>query len=551
MKKLLSTVKKSATGIIVSAALCFMLCIYAPIELFISNQSDFWFSINDLVFPAVLLFFICWVVLAAVLVLMRSRWEKGYNAAVFVLFSIQIICYIQGNFLVSRLPSLEGANVDWGHFGFGKATSIALVIGVAGVMLLLWKILKTVKLEKIVRFASGALGALLVITFTTLCLTTDFYNKNNNLLVTDYNDFTYSNDKNLIVFVVDATDNNEFQKALERNPEYSDTFDDFTCFDDALAGYIYTRPSMPFILSGKWFENETAYEEYVPIALEESPLIEKIRAEDYKAGFYSQGSFDMPKGFADVFENYIDDTPKFKNTFSAFSMLGKMSAIRYAPWDLKRFGYDAYGYSLSVMRASSSSDYGGLKMNNLNFYGELKDENPISVIDDKCVRIIHIDGAHIPFQYNKDVELDPNATYSTNVDACLKICDTYIERLKESGVYDNSAIVIMGDHGFDIEQKSGLPRINPFLLVKGIGEKHDSMVISDIPVTYEDMADAFCELMDGKDPITVFDALKKEERRFLYFGYRGEHDMEEYIINCKADEFDKMTPSGKRYKLNK
>ena len=92
---------------------------------------------------AVLLFFICWIVLATVLVLMRSRWEKVYNAAVFVLFSIQIICYIQGNFLVSRLPSLEGANVDWGHFGFGKATSIALVIGVAGVMLLLWKILKS------------------------------------------------------------------------------------------------------------------------------------------------------------------------------------------------------------------------------------------------------------------------------------------------------------------------------------------------------------------------------------------------------------------------
>lgn len=548
MKNVLSKIRKIGTGLIVSAVLTFMLCIYAPIELFISNQSDFWFSFSDLIYPAIILFFIVWLVEVIFLAIMRKIGELPYIISTFVLYTLLIICYIQGNFLVRWLPSLEGANVDWAHLGWGKATSIALVIGSAIVMVVLWKILKLAKLEKAVKVASAAIGALLVITFTTLCLTTEFYDKNKNLLVTDYNDFTYSSDKNLIVLVVDAIDNKEFQAALERNPEFSDTFDDFTYFDDALAGYVYTRPSMPFIVSGKWFLNETSYEAYTEAAFKESPLMRKIGEENYKAGFYSQGSFDMPKSMDGTFENYIDDKPRFNNIFSAFTMLTKMSAIRYAPWDLKRIGYDAYGYSLSVMRASSSSDYGGLKMHNLNFYGAIKDENPIKVIDDKCVRIIHIDGAHIPFQYDKNVELDPDATYSSNVDACLTICETYLKRLKESGVYDNSAIVIMGDHGFDTKGAEYVPRINPALLVKGIGEKGDEMTVSDIPVTYEDMADAFTMLLDGNDANTVFSTLQNEERTFIVFKYRGEHDMEEYIAHGKAYEFDKMEPTGKRYK---
>lgn len=552
MKNIFSGIKEISAGIIQALVLSFLLCIYAPIELFIANQSDFWFRVDDLWTPAVMLFGISFVLLTAIFAVLRKIGKIPYNIGIAVAFIALVISYVQGNFLVSRLPSLEGANVDWERLSFGKLASLALVVVVATAVVLLYWFLKAVKFEKVIKYVTIALGVMLTITFSTLCLTTNFVNKDKNILVTGYNDFTYSKDKNLIVFVVDAIDNNEFLRSLERNPEFSETFNDFTYFDDALAGYVYTKPSMPFIVSGKWYENDTSYEDYTLAALSESPLIKKLKEDDYKSGFYSQGSFDMPDQFSDTFENYIDASPKFKDLPSAFAMLLKMSAIRYAPWELKRFGYDAYNFSTKIMTTTSSDEYVRLKMNNINFYEEIKEKNPIKISDEKCARIIHIDGAHIPFQYNKNVELDPDATYSTNMDACLTICNAYIERLKESGVYDNSVVVIMGDHGFDITERTFIARINPAFLVKGIGEKGDKMKLSRTPVSYENVADALTHLLDGEKAENVFSKYEhKDGRRFLLFEYGKEDYMEEYRIKCRADDFGNMKPTGKVYKREK
>ena len=88
-----------------------------------------------------------------------------------------VISYVQGNFLVSRLPSLEGANVDWERLSFGKLASLALVVVVATAVVLLYWFLKAVKFEKVIKYVTIALGVMLTITFSTLCLTTNFVNK--------------------------------------------------------------------------------------------------------------------------------------------------------------------------------------------------------------------------------------------------------------------------------------------------------------------------------------------------------------------------------------
>lgn len=552
MKRFFCGIKEISAGIFLSVTLSFLLCVYAPIEMFISNQSDFWFNINNLWPIAVKLFGLVAVSFLILFTVLRLIGKTVYNIGIAVVFSILAISYIQGNFLVSSLPSLEGAKTDWNRLSSGMISSIALVLIVVIAVIIIFRWLKAVKFEKVIKYTTLALCSMLTITFTTLCLTSEYIDKDRNVLVTGHNDFTYSSDKNLIVFVVDAIDNNEFLKAIERNPEFSDTLNDFTYFDDALAGYVYTRPSMPFIFSGSWYENDLPYEKYVEDALSNSPLIKKLRQDNYKSGFYSQGSFDMPEQFSDVFENYVRAIPSWKDTRSAFTTLAKMTTIRYAPWTFKGFGYDAYDYAREAMLIPSEEDFDYIKMNNIEFYDRIKDNNPIKISDEKCARIIHIDGAHIPFQYNKEVKLDSNATYSTNVDACLTICDTYIKRLKESGVYDNSVVVIMGDHGFDITERTFIGRINPAFLVKGINEKNDVMKRSDTPVSYESVADAFASLLDGETAEQVFSRYSYPEgRRFLLFEYGKENYMEEYRAFAKADDFAQMKPTGKVYSTGK
>ena len=56
MKTIKETVKSSVSGLVLSFALAFMLCVYAPYELFLTNQDEFWFDAGTMVFPVILFF---------------------------------------------------------------------------------------------------------------------------------------------------------------------------------------------------------------------------------------------------------------------------------------------------------------------------------------------------------------------------------------------------------------------------------------------------------------------------------------------------------------
>ena len=49
--------KKIVPGIIVAAALSFLVAIYAPMELYASSQRDFWFSLETITPGCIVLFF--------------------------------------------------------------------------------------------------------------------------------------------------------------------------------------------------------------------------------------------------------------------------------------------------------------------------------------------------------------------------------------------------------------------------------------------------------------------------------------------------------------
>lgn len=114
-------------------------------------------------------------------------------------------------------------------------------------------------------------------------------------------------------------------------------------------------------------------------------------------------------------------------------------------------------------------------------------------------------------------------------------------------MYDNTAIVIISDHGFG-DGVEGNDRQNPILFVKGIDEHHDFKV-SNTKVSFEDMPKVFLRLSEGKNTEESFDGLNKETRRFIHYVYEKEDHLEEYTLNGHAWESDKLKPTGKVYDL--
>ena len=75
------------------------------------------------------------------------------------------------------------------------------------------------------------------------------------------------------------------------------------------------------------------------------------------------------------------------------------------------------------------------------------------------------------------------------MEASVTLAERYLSALKKSGTYDNTAIIVMSDHGFNQDIDNADMGDNPFmrqcglLLIKGVGEKHDTMQISEAPVS--------------------------------------------------------------------
>ncbi len=77
------------------------------------------------------------------------------------------------------------------------------------------------------------------------------------------------------------------------------------------------------------------------------------------------------------------------------------------------------------------------------------------------------------------------------MEASLHGTAKYVDALRESGAYDNTAIIVMADHGYngsgDETEREVWMRSAPMFLVKGMREQHDTMQISEAPVSYVDL----------------------------------------------------------------
>ena len=110
VKSIKTVIKKVNGGILCSLALSFLIFIYAPLELYLVNQDDFWFDIYT-IFPYLMgMFLISCTVCIAVLIGIRIIRVQIYESILSALFAVFIATYVQGTFLSSNLPPLDGRN---------------------------------------------------------------------------------------------------------------------------------------------------------------------------------------------------------------------------------------------------------------------------------------------------------------------------------------------------------------------------------------------------------------------------------------------------------
>lgn len=180
------------TGIILVFQVTFLLCIFAPLDLYFNNGDEFRFELFDLLPLLVIMSIVAALVGIVFFFLVFWVFKKLYHSIVVFTFIIFIGCYLQGNYFVSNLPPLDGTKFNWADYPAGKFESVLLwyIVAVAGIIL--FKILKTQKFYSIVKYTSSFIIAILTVTLCVeygKCVTSYEYQNKLNAKVTTKNQF--------------------------------------------------------------------------------------------------------------------------------------------------------------------------------------------------------------------------------------------------------------------------------------------------------------------------------------------------------------------------
>ena len=540
---------------VIWSTFCFMLFVYEPLLMYSTNKNDFWFDLGIMIYPTLMIFALflaagAVLITAFNLIAVKIYWGGVYQCAVTALFVVFFATYIQGVYLSTSLPVLTGEPITWDQYLKEDLLTAAL-----------WVILETAAIALIVKFGtepvvkwesriSAAIAVMLLAGLLPQMFSNNAFEKKDALITTnDYFDEISSN-KNFLILIVDAVDAEELERVLESDEAYREVFRDFTYYSNAASVFPYTRDSIPLILTGQANRNEAAFGRYASDAYNTSPLFERLDGENYDISLYMEepvwyGERRFP--VANDIKNNVVSLYESMDLNMYFRQEMKYILFKYLPYAYKQYSQiEGLDFGMALEQYSYDDDI---------VYDHILKNPELTKTDRNMFQLVHIEGAHLPFDLDGDLHPVEKGTYTQKVEATVKVIDAWLTRLKENGVYDNSVILIMADHGYydrgyvessyDDHGEDILKRFHPALLVKGYGESHE-LSGSDVPVSHLDMMDAYMELLDGKKGDEIFRGVDPDRKRqVIWYEYRNEDHMVEYELEGNRFERQDFKPTGR------
>ena len=482
--------KRLLLALLVSVALVITYLVVAPFELLAANTADLTYGL-DTVWPVLARTAVLIAVVAA-LVISAIR-GRAFDVVLALAAAVTLCGYLQAMFLNGSLPITNGSLVDWGLYKGPMVVSAAVwaaLIALAVVMAV-WK-------PSVSRFANAALAGVLIIVQAVaiasiwLNPTTAPVPKNEGNVYTEQGLFDVSDKKNVVVIVLDMTDTQYLEEVYANNPSMFDSLDGFTWYQNSVGSLAPTRYGCSYLLTGQLPQEGEDFQDYVKSSVSDSTYLKDISALGYDIGVYSDAGSTThgdPNAFAGLAKNVhpLDDggASGFDES-GAVRVMYKAALYRDLPWMVKPFLWyytDELNQRMSTPK-EEADDLGDVpySFDDPSFYAQLKARG-LSINNDGeagSFRFIHLLGAHFPYTMDAQGErVDGETTYEQQALGSFRVVSTYLDDLKELGVYDNTTVIVTADHGrIDFMSDTPIERpTSPILFVKPAGAAHGSLSI--------------------------------------------------------------------------
>ena len=463
--------------------------VFIPSTMFLGNINEFMVDYIDYIPVIFSEIIICILILTAIEIILikigiHPEWVTN------ILFSLSLSAWIQVNFLNKDLPLLNGGTMKWNCTAW-----YAIISDIVWIVLCILPFiieLKNQKLvEKIKEHISVFLSLVLLMTVAYLAATTDRTVQNQKAATTE-GEFELANKLNVIVFVIDTLDSTFVDKYIISDDKYDDLFDGFVYYDNVVSGGAPTSLGIPALLTGTIYEDidNMSYDEYYKYAYESSPLFGDLNKANIATKLYIDVSFLNHANTSSV-QNIKEGNYSIGNKLGFAVSMSKFTAFCSAPYPLKNL---FMLYTRDITQYIDVEGYDLYKIVDSKFYSDFCDKGLTIGEDDKAFILYHFFGAHPP--YVMDENARPTIVNSNEeslpkqIHGCCKILEEYFNELKELDVYDNSMIIVMGDHGgIDLYQ-------NPAVLVKYTGNNQSEDVIRDSsPATFKNVYATIAETL--------------------------------------------------------
>lgn len=513
------------------------LLVYAPFELYLTNQQEFVFSISAFAFIPIFMAIIVGAILIGIGMLMKEKYGKYFSA---LIFGFALAVYLHSNFFNTHIGVLNGADVPWREYRVKFGLNLIIWLLCVIVSCVFMKI-KPYLFSKAIAYVGALFSMMQIVTLAVLMLTSYKPTENQyTWYVSDKNLYEVSSSDNVVVFLLDMYDDRYFKEILEMEPEIANELDGFTYFSNSTGNYSTTVYSIGTLFTGQYLYNDKPMTEQVNAANEKSKMLSTLQENGYRLDIYT---ICAPTDIWTKTSNYQEGKLRISDYYRFTKKLYRLVTCKYLPDIVKPYVW-MDGTEFNQFAEMSSGGEKAYNSNNVTFYENLK-KNGISVNSgEKCFKFIYLDGAHYPYYIDENVN-EVSEEETTDVQCArgvLRIVQTYMDELKKNGAYDNTSIIIMADHGYYWDGVL----TNPVLLVKP-QNSNGVLKISNAPVSQHDFQPSVLSLAGLNDDMqfgeSFFDIPEGAERERLFYQYYlqeggvgGNYRLIEYRIGSESNK---------------
>jgi hypothetical protein len=427
-------------------------CIFVPLTLYVGNSGEFAASYYDFlltILPYAAIIITGFALLGALLDGTAYRRYLGIVAALGLLF------WLQGNVLVWDYGVLDGREIDWSN----RAWRGVLDIGI-------WCVVLCVAYMGYERFGRVLILAAAA-TFGIQCITAATVLVNDAAALRapseiDLDSFAgvaisrFSPERNVVHIIMDGFQSDIFSAIVNdpANADLKEQLDGFTHFRDNLGAFPYTQMSIPAFLSGRLYRNELPVDDFVGDVLRRDTILNAAFDAGYEVDIaapiplkhvYSLGKHSHAYGVSasgDVTREYY--------IRADLAQLLDLSLFRVAPHFVKNSVYRDHVWLFQPMmktRGNNAVEY----FADLLFLSRLA-ETMTADNDAPVYKMFHLMLSHTPTVGNENCEFDgvreTNRKNVTMQARCgLMFVVDVLRAMRDLGIYEQSLIVLMGDHG--------------------------------------------------------------------------------------------------------